>query len=99
MRYNEKLEFFAKDFYEMLEKQSYKCALTGRELTPANTEVELRDPKRKGGRAARENHYMVDKAVSFLARHLSEAEILELAQEIVKFRKASRTIKKKESEQ
>ena len=95
MRYNEKLEFFAKDFYEMLEKQKYKCALSGRDLSPANTEVELRDPKKKSGRAEKSNHYMVDKAVSYLARHLTEAEIVKLAEEIINFRKPSSTKKKR----
>lgn len=36
--------FRAEDFWTLIQGQGYKSALTGRELTPENTEVELRDP-------------------------------------------------------
>jgi hypothetical protein len=88
MRANKEFKFFADDFWSLITKQKYKCALTGRELTPMNTEVELRKPRISldQGRAEIDNHYMVDKAVSQLCRYLSEDEIIDLAAEIIKCR-------------
>ena len=86
MRYKGSIKFYAEDFYGLLNKQKYRCALTNRELTPANTEVELRDPHRVKGRAELDNHYLIDKAISPTARHLSEDEIIKLAIEIVQHR-------------
>lgn len=82
-RYKGEFRFFAEDFWNMLKGQQYRCALTNRELTPMNTEVELREPAKVENRASLDNHYLVDKAVSYLARNLSEEEIITLAVEIV----------------
>lgn len=88
MRANQEYKFFAEDFWNLITGQKYKCALTGRELTPMNTEVELRRPKisLEQGRAAIDNHYLVDKAPSQLCRYLSEDEIIDLAAEVIRYR-------------
>ncbi|MCR9142055.1 MAG: hypothetical protein NXI24_07370, partial [bacterium] len=62
--------FRAEDFWTLIQGQEYKCALTGRELTPENTEVELRDPYRTEGRGEYENLYMVIRPLSFMARYV-----------------------------
>ncbi|RHX83393.1 hypothetical protein [Leptospira stimsonii] len=79
-------KFTTNDFYELLDKYDRKCALTGRILTPLTAEIELREPYKKVGIAEKENHYLVDKTVSYLARHISEDEIIEVAAEIIRFR-------------
>ncbi|MCG6192291.1 hypothetical protein LFX25_03430 [Leptospira sp. FAT2] len=79
-------KFTANDFYELLEKYDRKCALTGRILTPLTAEIELREPFKKVGISEKENHYLVDKTISYLARHISEEEIIEIAAEIIRFR-------------
>lgn len=88
MRANKEFKFFAEDFWNLINRQKYRCALTDRELTPVNTEVELRHPKisLSEGRAELANHYLVDKDVSSLCRHLSEDDIIALAIEIVQHR-------------
>ncbi|MBX7088603.1 MAG: hypothetical protein K1X70_19370 [Leptospirales bacterium] len=86
MRHKEKTKFFAEDFWKLIESQKYRCALTGIELTPNNTELELKEPYKEKGRAEFCNHYLVTRAISFMARHIPEQEIIDLAIEIVKHR-------------
>ena len=86
MKQKSEFKFHAEDFWNLLNSQHYKCALTDRELTPQNTEVELRDPNKGEFRAELSNHYLVDRQIRYLARHLSESQIIELAIEIVRHR-------------
>lgn len=86
MRYKGELKFFAKDFWELMEKQNHRCALTGRKFEPINTEIELKEPDKREGRFDKSNFYLVDRSISHLARHMSEEEIIQLAVEIIKFR-------------
>lgn len=80
--------FRAEDFWTLIQGQGYKCALTGRELTPENTEVELRDPNREKGRGEHANLYLVIRPLAHVARYVPESEIVELAAEIIKARGA-----------
>ncbi len=82
----EPIKFFAKHFWELMKEQDYKCALTGRELTPDNTEVELREPFRERGRTEIENHYIVVRDLAYTARHVQEDSIVHLAAEIIQYR-------------
>lgn len=81
---NHTYKFTAKDFYALLENQKYSCPLTGRELTPATTRAELIIPKERGGLNAFENIYLVDKDAAKVKRSMLEAEIVELAADILK---------------
>ena len=85
MKFKGEFKFFAKDFWELMEKQNHRCALTGRIFEPINTEIELREPNLREGRFEKSNFYLIDKALSALARNLSEDEIIELAVEIIQF--------------
>ena len=82
----EPIKFFAKHFWAMMKDQKYRCALTGRELTPDNTEVELREPFLERGRTEIRNHYIVVRDLSYTARHATEEAIVELAADIIRFR-------------
>jgi hypothetical protein len=82
----EPIKFFAKNFWEMMQEQDYKCALTGRELTPDNTEVELREPFRERGRTEIDNHYIIVRDLAYTARHVKEDAIVQLAAEIIQYR-------------
>jgi hypothetical protein len=82
----EPIKFFAKNFWEMMREQEYKCALTGRELTPDNTEVELREPFRERGRTEIDNHYIIVRDLAYTARHVKEESIIQLAAEIIQYR-------------
>lgn len=83
---SEEFKFYAKHFWQLMEQQEWKCALTGRELTPYNTEVELRDCFKKEGRSDFDNHYLIDRSLSALARYVPEDKIIELAAEIIEYR-------------
>ena len=80
--------FRADDFWTLIKGQDYKCALTGRELTPENTEVELRDPYLTKGRGEHANLYLVIRPLAQMARYVSERDIVELAAEIIRARGA-----------
>lgn len=80
---SEKLKFTSTDFYDLLEKQERKCALTGVELTPLNTELELIDCNRVDGKFDMKNFYLIDKDLKFLARQLSKVQIIELCKKVL----------------
>ena len=82
----EPMKFFAKHFWEMMKDQDRKCALSGKELTPDNTEVELKEPYKVKGRTEFDNHYLIVRPLSFMARYISEPEIIDLCIEVVKHR-------------
>lgn len=88
LRYDGEFKFFSDDFWYLFNKYEGKCALTGRALTPENTEVEIRNRHltKEEGREEVDNHYLVDRDVKHLARYLSEDQIIELAVEIIKYR-------------
>jgi len=75
--------FRAAHFYALLEQQEYRCALTGRELTPENTSAEHIIPLRKGGKHELSNIFLVDDAVAKLKRYYSDDEVIRLARELV----------------
>lgn len=75
--------FRAAHFYALLEQQEYRCALTGRELTPENTSAEHIIPLRKGGKHELSNIFLVDDAVAKLKRYYSDDEVIQLARELV----------------
>ena len=74
----------AKDFYEQLEEQNYKCFVTGRELTPMNCTAEHLVPLKKGGQHIRENIVLLVRDIAPLKRNLSEEEIVLLAVDVIK---------------
>ena|SRR5271157_3191055 len=80
---NETFKFTAEYFWQLIEKQGKRCALTHRELTPLNCEVELKDPNKKEGRFDFDNFYLIDKDLKYLCRHLSENEVIELCATII----------------
>lgn len=82
----EPVKFFARHFWQMMETQDGRCALTGRELTPDNTEVELREPFKTDKRTAFSNHYLIVRSLAHTARYVDEKQIIELALDIVRFR-------------
>ncbi|MBL8021327.1 MAG: HNH endonuclease [Leptospirales bacterium] len=76
-------KFKAKDFYLLLEKQNYRCPISGRELTPENCMAAHKVPIRKGGEHRPENIYLVTDAVNQIKRQLTDDELLELCGDIL----------------
>lgn len=74
--------FRAQDFYKLLEEQDYKCPYSGRELTPNNCIAEHRVPLRRKGKHEASNIVLVDNAVGYLKRHLTDEELHALVRDI-----------------
>lgn len=79
-------KFAAKDFYALLEKQQYRCALSGRELTPENTDAEHILPLEHGGQHTLENIYLIVRDAARIKRHLTEAQAIGLCFDILQTR-------------
>ncbi len=98
MAKSKEFKFFAEHFWQLMEKQQKRCALSGRELTPINTEVELVNPLEKNmdKRKAISNHYLVDKDISHICRYISKTDIIKLCKEVLKHQgyKVSKEVKK-----
>jgi len=82
--------FRAKDFYALLEKQSYRCPYSGRELTPQNCIAEHRVPLRKAGKHEATNIVLVDNQIGYLKRYLTDAEVFQLMEDMAKTMGAKR---------
>ncbi|WP_061230770.1 HNH endonuclease [Leptospira weilii] len=84
---NEKVyKFKAEDFYRILNQQEKKCMLSGRELTPENTNAEHIIPLRRGGKHEQTNICLVVEELSKLKRYYNEEEIVQLAVDIINFK-------------
>ncbi|EMK01205.1 MULTISPECIES: HNH endonuclease [Leptospira] len=79
-------KFKAEDFYQILDRQDYRCILTGRELLPENTNSEHIVPLRKGGNHEFNNICHVVAPLSKLKRYYTEEEIVHLAADIIKWK-------------
>ena len=76
-------KFRANHFYQLLETQDYTCPLSGRKLTPENTTAEHIIPLQAGGVHELSNIYLIHKDVGRIKRHLSEADVVRLAFDIL----------------
>ncbi|MBL8019415.1 MAG: hypothetical protein JNM27_07100 [Leptospirales bacterium] len=90
-----KYSFRTKDFYALLERQKYKCALSGLDLTPQNTIAEHIVPLQQGGKHCFANIYLVETRVSKLKRNLLEQDVIDIAKAIVAHRERSSSKRKK----
>lgn len=79
----EELKFTSEQFWQLIEMQGKKCALTNRELSPISCELELKDPKKAEHRFRLDNFYLVDRDLKYLCRHLSEEQVIELCAEVI----------------
>lgn len=76
-------KFKAADFYTLLEKQEYRCSLTGRELTPENCIAAHIVPLRRGGVHEPDNIYLIVDEAAQIKRSLMDSELLELCRDIL----------------
>ena len=80
---SERYTFKSNDFYALLDRQQYRCPLTGRELTPQDTVAEHIVPLKHGGGHEFRNIYLVNEMAAKLKRYYTEEQILQLARDIV----------------
>ena len=68
----------------LVEKQGYRCAITGRELTPQNASLDHIQPLARGGKNKIENVWIVDHQVNVAKGTLTMEEFVLLCREVVK---------------
>jgi len=72
----------------LLEHQQYRCALTGRELTPETAALDHVVPVRLGGEHVIENTQVLHKDVNRAKGSLTSQEFIGLCHEVVAWSKA-----------
>lgn len=73
----------ASDLLTMLEEQTYRCALTGRMLTPETAAVDHRDPLSRTGRHELDNLHIVHEQVNAAKATMTEEEFIRLCRDVV----------------
>jgi hypothetical protein len=81
---NENYRFLSKHFYELLQKQEYRCVYSGRELTPTNTHAVHRIPLSQGGKHELKNIVLIDRDIYYLKKQLTPDQLFYLAVDIIK---------------
>jgi hypothetical protein len=69
----------------LLERQHFRCALSGRALTPATAALDHIVPIRAGGEHIIENVQVLDKDVNRAKNALTSAEFIELCLDVVRW--------------
>jgi 5-methylcytosine-specific restriction endonuclease McrA len=73
----------ASNVLRLLEWQQYRCALTGRELTPETASLDHIVPVRSGGEHRIENTQILHRDVNRAKTTMTNDEFIQLCQEIV----------------
>ncbi len=71
-----------KQILELIEAQDYRCALTGRELTPQTASLDHKVPLSNGGTNELENVWIVHHKANTAKGTLSTQEFIELCREV-----------------
>lgn len=85
-------KFNRKDFIDLLEKQKYKCALTGKELVPENSSPDHILSLKNGGNHTIENIQIVLKRINAMKGSLNNKEFIELCCLVADFNRSSEGI-------
>lgn len=79
----------AKQILGLIEKQGYRCALSGRQLTPETASLDHIEPLSRGGTHDISNLQVVEYQVNTAKGTLTVAEFLQLCQDVVRHQTAS----------
>ena len=74
----------ASDLAEMLERQQYRCALTGRELTPETASIDHITPIKQGGAHELSNLWIVEYSANRAKHTMTYEEFLSLCRDVVR---------------
>lgn len=69
----------------LAKRQDYRCALTGRQLTPATAALDHVLPISRGGKHMIRNAQMLDKVVNKAKGTLTNEEFISLCREVVAY--------------
>ncbi|MEJ5260978.1 MAG: HNH endonuclease signature motif containing protein [Anaerohalosphaeraceae bacterium] len=70
------------EILSLLEKQQYRCALSGRKLTPETASLDHIQPLSRGGLHDISNIWIVDHQVNIAKGSLTAEEFIRLCQEV-----------------
>lgn len=73
----------ASQIRELIEKQGYRCAISGRELTPETASLDHIVPLSQGGAHTVENLWVVDHQINAAKGTLSFEDFLTMCQDVV----------------
>jgi CRISPR/Cas system Type II protein with McrA/HNH and RuvC-like nuclease domain len=73
------------ELMRLLAQQGYRCAATGRELTPSNAAMDHIVPLSRGGKHSIENIQILHRQVNAMKGTLSQEDLIALAREIVAY--------------
>jgi 5-methylcytosine-specific restriction endonuclease McrA len=72
----------ARQILDLIEKQDYRCAITGRLLTPETASLDHIVPISRGGEHTLDNLWVVDHQVNSAKGSMTYAEFLNLCREV-----------------
>jgi 5-methylcytosine-specific restriction endonuclease McrA len=75
----------AKQVLELVKRQRFRCAISGRELTPETASLDHIIPLARGGRHAIENVWVVDHQVNSAKGTLPPDEFVALCRDVVAY--------------
>jgi 5-methylcytosine-specific restriction endonuclease McrA len=82
------------DVMDMLEKQGYRCALTGRQLTPETASIDHIVPIKRGGTNELTNIQIIDKTVNLAKASMTQDEFVQVCRDVVAYVDATRVLGK-----
>lgn len=74
----------ARQLQQLLEKQEYRCAISGRQLSPETASLDHIVPLSRGGAHDVSNLWIVDHQVNLAKATLTHDEFLALCREVVR---------------
>jgi 5-methylcytosine-specific restriction endonuclease McrA len=74
----------ASQILELVERQGYRCALTGRNLTPETASIDHRIPLGAGGRHEIGNLWIVEYVVNLAKGTMSVEEFVAMCRDVVR---------------
>ena len=75
----------ARQLRNLLEQQRYRCAITGRELTPQTASIDHREPLARGGPHAASNLQIVHCDVNAAKNTMTQDEFIAMCREVARF--------------
>lgn len=72
----------AKNLMQLVERQKYRCALSGRKLTPASASLDHRMPLVKGGEHAMRNLWVLHRDVNAAKGTMTVDEFLAVCRDV-----------------
>lgn len=71
------------DLYALLKEQEFRCALTGRKLTPEASSLDHKTPMARGGTNDRDNLQWLSEGVNAAKGNMSNEEFIAMCREVI----------------